>query len=220
MTRKPKSVLVVDVGGTQVKILATGHAEARCEASGRRMDAQRMVDTVCKLADSWDYKAVSLGYPGRVLDGKPIVEPKNLKHGWVEFDYEAAFGCPVKIMNDAAMQALGSYQGGRMLFLGLGTGLGSVLIIDGKIVPLSLGDLPFRPGGGLGHYLSRDGQHRLGHRRWEKAMHEAVEFLLKAFEADYIVLGGGQAAMIEHLPPHTKRGDNMNAFEGGFLMWP
>lgn len=218
MTR-PKRILVVDVGGHHVKVLATGNDEPREIPSGRRMDAQRMVAAVREAAKDWRYDALSLGYPGRVHKGRPVAEPKNLKHGWLDFEYAKAFGRPVRIMNDAAMQALGSYEGGRMLFLGLGTGLGSTLIMDRIIVPLALGDMPFRPGGTFDHYLAGDAPKRLGIRRWQAAIDEAVPIFARSFETDYIVLGGGKAELLDRLPPGAKRGGNENAFIGGHRMW-
>ena len=219
MAAKRKKVLVVDIGGSQLKILASGQSEVRTASSGHHMDARQMVRVVRGLTGDWKYDAVSVGYPGKVLNGKVIEEPANLKHGWVRFDYAEAFGRPVRIMNDAAMQALGSYEKGRMLYLGLGTGLGSTLIVDGKIIPLSLGDLPFRAGGNFGHYLSKDALHRLGHRRWEDAVHAAIKLLRDAFEADHVTIGGGHAERLGVLPHGARRGNNDDAFEGGFRMW-
>jgi len=212
------NVLVVDIGGTKAKLLATGQEEKRKFPSGANMDAELMVKRVKELTDDWPYDAVSIGYPGVVRNGVPVTEPKKLKAGWVHFEYEAAFGCPVKIMNDAAMQALGSYDSGRMLFLGLGTGLGSTLIVDHHIIPLALGDLPFRRRV-FDHYLSRRGRKRLGPSLWHEAVNEAVGLLQEAFEADYVVLGGGNADKLKQLPKGARRGHNRNAFTGGFRMW-
>jgi polyphosphate glucokinase len=212
------NVLVIDVGGTNIKLLATGQEEKRKFPSGLELDAELMTKRVKELTGDWSYEAIAIGYPGVVRNGAPITEPKNLKAGWVQFDYEAALGCPVKIMNDAAMQALGSYDSGRMLFLGLGTGLGSTLIVDGHIIPLALGDLPFR-NRVFNHYLNRRGLKRLGPVFWREAVNEAAVLLQEAFEADYVVLGGGNADKLKQLPKGVRRGHNRNAFVGGFRMW-
>ena len=217
-TPTERAVLVVDVGGTSVKFLATGQTDHREAPSGAEMDAEIMVRTVKGLAGDWHYDMVTLGYPGRVHKGRPVAEPKNLKSGWVVFDFEAAFGCPVRIINDAAMQALGSYDVGRMLFLGLGTGVGSTLIVDGHIVPLSLGEMAFKRAT-FDYYLNRDAFKRLGPTRWQRNVIKAGLLLKDAFEADYVVLGGGKADRLEKLPEGLRRGDNRNAFLGGFRLW-
>src|SRR5207248_1961647 len=209
--RPAPKVLAVDVGGTNVKVLATGSDEVVKIPSGPEMTAQRMVDQVRAAAKDWDYDVVSIGYPGPVIRGKPAAEPHNLAPGWVGFDFAAAFGKPVKVINDAAMQALGSYDGGRMLFLGLGTGLGSALIVDDVVVPLELGELRYSRNETLEERLGKAGRHKHGQEKWERTVHVAVAFLREAFVADYVVLGGGNAHNIRHLPEGTKRGDNRNA---------
>jgi predicted NBD/HSP70 family sugar kinase len=211
-------ILVIDIGGSSIKVLATGQKESREEDSHDRMTPQEMVDTARRLADGWEYEGVSIGYPGMVRNGHPMKEPVNLGSGWVEFDYSAAFNLPIRIINDAAMQAMGSYEGGRMLFLGLGTGLGSVLIMDGHVVTLALGDLPFKRGT-FHDYLAGDAVEILGRERWNKAVSKAARMLEKAFEADYVVIGGGKADGLKKLPPGARRGDNHNAFIGGFRLW-
>jgi polyphosphate glucokinase len=211
--------LVVDVGGTHVKILATGQREHREARSGRTMTARRMVATVERLSAGWSYRRVTIGYPGPVLHGRPIAEPHNLGKGWVGFDFRKAFGRPVKVINDAAMQALGSYCGGRMLFLGLGTGLGSALIIDGVLEPMELGHLPYKSGHTFEHYVGMRGLTRLGEARWRKCVLDVVERLRAALLPDEVVIGGGNAARLGKLPQGTRLGDNANAFVGGFRLW-
>jgi polyphosphate glucokinase len=211
-------ILVLDVGGTHVKMLATGRHKKREFSSGKELTARQMVEQVLALTKDWDYEAVSLGFPGLVGHDGPRAEPVNLGPGWVGFDFAAAFGRPVKILNDAAMQALGSYAGGRMLFLGLGTSLGSALIAANVIVPLELGQLPY-PEGELRKTLGDEGLERLGREKWQRALAEAVRTLKGAFVADYVVLGGGNAKKVDPLPEGTRLGGNENAFEGGFRLW-
>ena len=215
----PASILAVDVGGTGLKVLATGQAEPRRRASGPAMTPQEMVAAVKELAADWSYEAVSVGYPGQVGDHGPRSEPGNLGPGWVGFDYHAAFGQPVRMINDAAMQALGSYDGGRMLFLGLGTGLDSTLIAENVIVPLELGQLRYRKGRLLGDVLGKDGLKRLGEKKWRKAVFEAVPALMAALLADYVVLGGGSAKKLKEPPPGSRLSNNLTAFRGGFRLW-
>jgi polyphosphate glucokinase len=215
----PASILAVDVGGTGLKVLATGQSEPRRRASGPAMTPQEMVATVKELAADWSYEAVSVGYPGQVGDHGPRSEPGNLGPGWVGFDFHAAFGKPVRMVNDAAMQALGSYDGGRMLFLGLGTGLGSTLIAENVIVPLELGQLRYRKGRLLGETLGRAGMKRLGEKKWRKAVAEAVPALMAALLADYVVLGGGNAKRLKDPPPGSRLSNNLTAFRGGFRLW-
>jgi polyphosphate glucokinase len=215
----PEKILVVDVGGTNLKILTTGQTEPRKTRSGKKLTPAAMVERVTKLAEGWEYEAVALGYPGPVGERGPKMEPKNLGKGWVGFDYTAAFGLPVKMMNDAAMQALGSYEGGRMLFLGLGTGLGTTLIYDRVIVPLELGQIWFRQDGTVDDYISRRGCKRLGCKEWCKVVDEVTARLIAAFVVDYIVLGGGNAKKVKQLPPGCRLGHNQNAFVGGFRLW-
>ena len=217
--RRPLRVMVVDVGGTNVKILASGKRLPRREISGPGMTARQMVKAVARLAHGWTYDVVSLGYPGVVKRGRPAVEPRNLGKGWVGFDFEKAFGCPVKIINDAAMQALGSYDGGRMLYLGLGTGLGSALVTDGVLVPLELAHLRYRKGRTYEDYIGARGLKRYGKSAWRRNVAEVVTALRHAFLADIVVLGGGNARKMKVLPPRSRLGDNRRAFTGGFRLW-
>lgn len=214
-----KKILSIDIGGTNIKILASGQTEPRKTPSGPELSPDQMVEDVQRLSTGWEYEVISMGYPGPVLRGKPRIEPKNLGKGWVGFDYEQAFGKPVRILNDAAMQALGSYQGGKMLFLGLGTGLGSALIYDGELEPTELAHLPYKKGGTFEDYLGRRGYKWLGKKKWREAVADVVQRLMDAFEVDYVVLGGGQVDLLKELPPGARRGDNANAFLGGFRMW-
>jgi transketolase len=213
------NILAVDVGGTHVKIMVTGQPEERKMPAGPDLTAQQMVDGVIRLAEGWTYEAVSIGFPGPVLHGKPLQEPVNLGQGWVGFDFEAAFGCPVKMVNDATMQALGSYEGGRMLFLGLGTGLGTAMIVDGIIEPMELAHLPYKKGRTFEDYVGLRGLERLGEKKWQQAVADVVARLKAALEPDYIVLGGGNVHRLKTLPPDTRRGDNSHAFRGGFRLW-
>ncbi len=212
------NVLVIDVGGHHVKILVTGEEASRRFESGPTMTVQEMVAGVKDSAGDWSFDVVSLGYPGPVLRGRPVSEPKNLGGGWVGFDFESAFGCPVKLINDAAMQALGSYQGGRMLFLGLGTGLGSAMIVDGVVEPMELAHLPFRKAT-FEDYVGQRGLERLGKKRWRRRVIEVVETLSSALQPTDVVIGGGNAKELKDLPPNTRAGDNDNAFSGGFRLW-
>jgi polyphosphate glucokinase len=212
------NVLVVDVGGTHVKILASGQQEHREFPSGPALTAEQMVRGVRELAGDWKYDAVSIGYPGPVLHGRPVAEPHNLASGWVGFDYGAAFGRPVKVINDAAMQALGSYKGGKMLFLGLGTGLGSAMIVDGIDEPMELGHLPYRKGI-YEDYVGIRGLDRLGKKKWRQCVADVVALLIAALEPDDVVLGGGNVKKLKDLPPGCRAGDNANAFLGGFRLW-
>ncbi len=217
--RHPTKVLVIDVGGTNVKILATGKRAPRKVRSGPSMTAAGMVEAVQHLAADWSYDVVSLGYPGAVQGGRPTTEPKNLGDGWVGFDFEKAFGCPVKVINDAAMQALGSYEGGRMLFLGLGTGLGSALITDGVLVPMELAHLLYRKGRTYEDYVGLRGLIRDGKKKWRRYVADVVAALRDALQADYVVLGGGNARKLKRLPKRVRLGDNQHAFLGGFRLW-
>jgi polyphosphate glucokinase len=212
-------VLVVDVGGTHVKILATGQTERREMDSSPTLTARQMAAGVKKLAQGWKYDVVSIGFPGPVMHDKPLLEPHNLGPGWVGFDYRRAFGKPVRILNDAAMQALGSYEGGRMLFLGLGTGLGSAMVVDGKVEPMELAHLPYKKGRTFEDYVGLHGQMRLGKAKWRKEVADVVERFRAALEPEYIVLGGGNAKKLKRLPPGCRLGDNANAFVGGFRLW-
>jgi len=212
-------VLVIDVGGTHIKILATGQKERREFESGSTMTPAEMVAGVLRLADGWDYDVVSMGYPGPVLRGKPVSEPHNLGPGWVGFDYESGFKHPVKIINDAAMQALGSYRGGRMLFLGLGTGLGSAMIVDGVLEPMELAHLGYKKGRTYEDYLGLRGLERLGKKRWRKEVCKVTELLKASLGADYVVLGGGNVKKLKECPKGAIIGSNDNAFIGGLLIW-
>ena len=211
-------MLAVDVGGRHVKMLATGEDTPREFASGPSLTAQSMVERVLELTKDWDYDVVSLGVPAQVAAGRVVHEPVNLGKGWIELDYEAAFGRPTRLVNDAVMQALGSYEGGRMLFLGFGTGLGSTLIAAGVVEPMELGHLPFRKAT-YEEYVGRAGRKRLGQKRWEKTVHEVVDGFKAALEPDYVVIGGGLADELHELPEGARRGENANAFTGGFRMW-
>jgi polyphosphate glucokinase len=212
------NVLVVDVGGTHVKILATGQKESRKFDSGPTLTAQQMAGGVKKLAADWKYDHVSDGYPGPVLHGQPVAEPHNLAPGWVGFDYRGAFGCPVKVVNDAAMQALGGYKGGKMLFLGLGTGLGSTLIVDGIVEPMELGHLPYKKAT-YEDYVGLRGLEKHGAHKWRRHVADVVKLLIAALQPDDVVLGGGNIKKLKDLPPGCRAGDNQNAFLGGFRLW-
>jgi polyphosphate glucokinase len=212
-------VLVVDVGGTNVKLLATGQREPRKFPSGPAMTAEAMVRVAKKTAKDWDYDVVSIGYPGPVVHGRPLREPHNLAPGWVKFDFQRAFGRPVKIVNDAAMQALGSYKGGRMLFLGLGTGLGSAMIVDGLLEPMELAHLPYKNGRTYEDYVGIRGLKRLGTKKWQQHVDKVVRQLRDALMVEEVVLGGGNVKRLDHLPPGARLGNNANAFAGGFRIW-
>ena len=212
------SVLVIDIGGTHVKILATGQKERREFESGPKLTPKLMFAGVKKLAQDWSYDVVSIGYPGPVRHNRPIAEPHNLGKGWVGFDFDAAFDCPVKVINDAAMQALGSYREGRMLFLGLGTGLGSAFIVDGIIEPMELGHLPYKKAT-YEDYVGLRGLKKHGKKKWQKHVADVVERLVAALEPDEVVLGGGDVNKLKKLPKGCRAGDNANAFLGGFRLW-
>ena len=211
--------LVIDVGGTNVKILASGQEEPRKFPSGPEMTAEKMAEEILEASRDWQYDRVTIGYPGPVVHNKALLEPKNLKHGWVGYDFEKHFQRPVRLINDAAMQALGSYEGGRMLFLGLGTGLGSALIIDKVIAPLELAHLPYKKKKSFEEYVGVRGLERLGKQKWLQAVDDVVTRLKAAMVADYVVLGGGNAKKLKQLPPGSRLGDNKNAFTGGFRLW-
>ena len=217
--KPPATILVIDIGGSNVKILTTGETEPRTYRSGKRLTPTQMVAAVQALAEDWTYEAISIGYPGVVGARGPASEPGNLGAGWVGFNFAAAFDRPVRIINDAAMQALGNYDGGRMLFLGFGTGLGSALIADRVIIPLELGRLPTPGGPRLEHVLGQRGLRRLGKKAWRRVVWELVPPLIEAFLVDYVVLGGGNAKQLKQLPPGTRLGHNQTAFRGGFRLW-
>ena len=211
-------VLVVDVGGTHVKVLASGHKEPRKFPSGPTLTPSKMVAGVRQLARDWKYDAVSIGYPGLVFRGRPVAEPFNLGRGWVGFDFDAAFKRPVKVVNDAAMQALGSHKRGKMLFLGLGTGLGSTMIVDGIVEPMELGHLPYKKGT-YEDYVGQRGLEKHGKRKWRRHVVDVVARLKAALEANNVVVGGGNVKNLKELPPGCQAGANANAFLGGFRLW-
>jgi polyphosphate glucokinase len=212
------NVLVVDVGGTHVKVLVTGQAEARKFLSGPTMTPRDMVDGVKTLTRDWKYDVISIGYPGPTLHNHPIAEPRYLAPGWVGFRFERAFGRPLKIVNDAAMQALGSYEGGKMLFLGLGTGLGSAIVTDWIVEPMELGHLPYKKGT-YEDYVGLRGLERFGKKKWQRHVADVVAHLTAALLPGDVVLGGGNVKKLSVLPPGCRAGDNANAFRGGFRLW-
>ncbi|HET9066944.1 MAG TPA: ROK family protein [Gemmatimonadales bacterium] len=212
-------VLTIDVGGSHVKVLTSDRRESRKADSGDAMTPAAMIDAVREMTTDWHYDAVTIGYPGVVQRGRITKEPTNLGRGWTAFDFQAAFGCPVTIINDAAMQALGSYNGGTMLFLGLGTGLGAAMIIDDIIQPLELAHLPYRKHRTYEEYLGEAGHDRLGEKKWKKHVWRVVELFRAALQPEYIVIGGGNVNRLHALPEHVLRGDNDNAFTGGFRLW-
>jgi polyphosphate glucokinase len=212
------NVLVIDVGGSKVKVLLSGEETPRKFESGPTMTAAEMVKGVKEITKDWKYNAISMGYPGPVLKNRPILEPHNLGKGWVGFHFDRAFGCPVKIMNDAAMQALGSYKKGRMLFLGLGTGLGTAVVADGIVEPMELGHLPYKKGT-YEDYVGLRGLKKRGKKKWRKYVTDVVDRLSVAIEPDEVVLGGGNVKKLKELPPNCRAGDNANAFRGGFRLW-
>lgn len=209
---------MIDIGGSHVKILATGRRTSRRFPSGSGLTPARMVTGVKALARGWAYDAVAMGYPGVVRNGRPAADPNNLGGGWTRFDYRAAFGKPVRIVNDAAMQAMGSYRTGTMLFLGLGTGLGSAMVVDGRVLPMELGQLPYRKGT-FEDYVGQRGLDRRGKKRWRHHVDVTVAHLIAATGPDDVVLGGGNVKKLKRLPPGCRRGDNANAFAGGFRLW-
>jgi polyphosphate glucokinase len=213
------NVLVVDIGGSGVKVAASSTG-ARCRfRSGSHMTPELLMRRVQEIGREWPYDAVAMGYPGVVSDNRPVREPGNLADGWVHFDFARAFGKPVRIVNDAVLQALGAYGGGRMLFLGLGTGVGSALVSEHVVIPLELGSLQHAPGGTVADRLGQAARKRDGHARWQEAVMEIVPMLREAFLADYVLLGGGNARRVAPMPPHTRRGGNRDAFVGGCRLW-
>jgi len=219
MPSEQKKILVIDVGGTHVKVLASGQKEPLKIPSGPDMTAKKMVKDVRAATKGWQYDAVSIGYPGPVIHGHPLSNPHNLGGGWVGFDFRKAFGKPVKMVNDAAMQALGIYKAGRMLFLGLGTGLGSAMIADGILAPMEVAHLPYKKGRTYEDYLGIRGLKRMGKKKWRRHVAEIAGQLKAALEADYVVLGGGNSKLLKALPPGCRLGDNATAFTGGFRLW-
>jgi polyphosphate glucokinase len=211
-------VLVIDIGGNSVKVLVSGVTDPRKFPSGPKLTPRQMASGVLKLTEDWKYDVVSIGYPGRVRDNRPFMEPVNLGRGWTKFDFEAAFGCPVKVMNDAAMQALGSYKGGTMLFMGLGTGLGTALVVEGTVVPMEIQHLSYKQGT-YEDYLGLRGLEKLGIRKWRTFVREVISRFIPALELDDVVIGGGNVNKLDRLPPGCRPGDNALAFRGGFLLW-
>lgn len=209
---------MVDIGGTHVKVWRNRQSGARKFSSGKSLTPLRLIERVLKIAGKWSFDRVSIGYPGQVIGGRPVADPVNLGAGWVNFDYWDAFGCPLQMMNDASMQALGSYEGGRMLYLGLGTGIGMTFIIDETIVPLSLGHLSFLRGT-FDNRLNDQGLKAHGLHDWHKAVLRAAEQLKAAFLADYVVFGGGNAKHLQQIPDYARKGGNHNAYLGGVRMW-
>ena len=215
----PQKIMVIDAGGSHIKLTCTGSKERIKFSSGPRCTPRQMMAGIRKYAGDWDYDAVSIGLPTPVVRDRPAHEPHNLGRGGVKIDFRAAFGKPCKLINDAAMQALGSYEGGRMLFLGLGTGLGSAMVLDGVVIPLELCDLSYTQWFTFEDMLGRAGRKRLGQKKWEAALDRVVTILRKTFVIDYIVIGGGNARRVEHLPAGTRLGDNRNASIGGLRLW-
>jgi polyphosphate glucokinase len=213
------TILAVDVGGSHVKVMTSTGRTKREFPSGPHLSAKKMVKDVAAITEDWSYDVISVGYPGPVAHGRPLAEPHNLGHGWTGFDFKKAFGLPTKVVNDALMQALGSYEGGRMLFLGLGTGLGSAMIVDGIPEPMELGHLPFRKGKTFEDCVGTSGLKRLGKKKWRQEVADVVKHFVAALEPDYVVLGGGNAVKLGHLPRKARLGDNANAFKGGFKLW-
>jgi predicted NBD/HSP70 family sugar kinase len=214
-----RRILVIDIGGEHVKFRIGSHGTIERFVSGRRMTPARMMRQLRKLTRGRKFDAVSMGYPGVVFHGRITGEPHNLGRGWVGYNFARAFGKPVRIVNDAAMQAIGSYQGGRMLFLGLGTGLGATLIIDGVVEPTEVGHMPYKHGHTFEDYVGDRGRKRRGNRKWRKAVRHVIDALKAAFQADYVVLGGGNAVRLKRLPKDVRLGDNRNAFAGGSRIW-
>ena len=212
-------ILVIDIGGTNIKLLASGKRTPVKVPSGPHLTPRPMVNEVLEATNDWSFDAVSIGYPGPVARNKPTKEPVNLGKGWTKFNYERAFGRPVRMINDAAMQALGSYAGRTMLFLGLGTGLGNTLVIDGIVVPLELAHLPYEDGKTYEEMIGEAGLKRLGKRKWRRHVHAIVELLAEATNADYTVIGGGNVRFLDELGVNVRRGSNANAFRGGFRLW-
>jgi hypothetical protein len=216
---KKIKILVIDVGGTNVKMFATGQKMPVKIPSGPTMTASKMVSIVKKATKDWDYDVIALGYPGPIINNRPLREPHNLGQGWVHFNYQKAFGCPVRIINDAAMQALGSYEGRHMLFLGLGTGLGSAMIVDNFLQPMELAHLGYKKGKTYEDYLGLRGLKRFGKKKWRRHVADVSEKLKVALDADYVVLGGGNAKKLKKVPAGARLGHNDNAFKGGFRLW-
>nr|WP_321442546.1 ROK family protein [uncultured Cohaesibacter sp.] len=214
-----RKILAIDIGGSHVKIRSSTGGPERKAVSGKTMTAAEMVAAVKDMAEGMEYDVIAMGFPGPVIHHKPVAEPANLGEGWVGFDYQEAFGCPVRIVNDALMQALGSYDGGRMLFLGLGTGLGAAMIVENVAQPMEIAHLPFRKGKSYEHYVAEKYRKKKGNKKWRKRVHDVVETLTAALEPDYVVIGGGNVEKLDELPPKCRKGDNALAFDGGFRLW-
>ena len=214
-----KIVLSIDMGGSHVKILTSAGGEERRADSGPGLTPQQMIETVKKLAEGLSYDVISMGYPGPVRDNKPVRDPANLGKGWAGYDFAAQFGKPVKMVNDAMMQAIGSYEGGRMLFIGLGTGLGAAMILVNVAQPMERAHLPYRNGGSFEDYVGERGLEKRGKKKWRKHVFDVVDRLRAALQPDYVVIGGGNVDKLDVLPPDCRRGDNTRAFEGGFRLW-
>lgn len=212
------NILAIDIGGTNAKMLVSGKLEPRKFPSGPKLTPDKMVAGVLELVNDWEYDVVSIGYPGQIRGGRIVAEPYNIGKGWVGYDFQRAFGRPVKLINDGAMQALGCYEGGALLFIGLGTGVGACLIVDGTSVPMEIGHLPYRKKT-IEHYLGSAGLKRIGRKKWQKTLEIVVEQLMAAFHPDRVLIGGGNAMKLKRLPPGCEAGDNAFAFEGGFRLW-
>ena len=215
----PKSVLVVDVGGSNIKLMRSGSKERIKFPSGARFTPRQLVAAIAKHAPGWEFDAISLGLPIPIVNGIPVRDPNNLGRGWTRFDFNAAFGKPCRLLNDAAMQAIGSYEGGRMLFLGLGTGLGSAMILDNVVIPLELGELSYSPQRTFEDMIGQHGRKHLGHKKWEEAVETITAILRMGLVVDYVVMGGGNARKLSRLPKGARLGDNRNAFIGGLRLW-
>ncbi|HMM91668.1 ROK family protein [Bradyrhizobium sp.] len=214
-----RTVLAIDIGGSRVKVMTSTERVRRAFASGPNLSAKAMVRQVKALTKDWSYDVVAIGYPGPVANNRPLSEPHNLGQGWAGFNFEKAFGRPTRVVNDALMQAIGSYEGGRMLFLGLGTGLGSAMIVDGILEPMELAHLPYRRGKTFEYYVGAAALKRVGRKKWQRAVDDVLKRLLAALEPDYVMLGGGNAGKLDKLPRKVRLGANTNAFEGGFRLW-
>ncbi len=213
------TVLTIDIGGSHVKVMTNKEHVRRAFVSGPRLSAKAMVTKVKALTRDWSYDVVYVGYPGPVVQNRPVTEPRNLGKGWFGFNFQKAFRRPTRVVNDALMQALGSYQGGRMLFLGLGTGLGSAMIVDGELEPMELAHLPYRNGKTYEQYVGAAGLKRLGKKKWRRRVKDIIARMIAALEPDYVVIGGGNAREVGRLPRKVRLGDNANAFVGGFRLW-